>query len=134
MSDTPRLRTHPKDRLAAPVQHIDLPATIATLRKEPHAAVAGHRQIAVFRSGPVTVLAFAFEPGGVLKEHQADGVVTIQTLSGHLHVTAENAGFDVPAGHVIALAPSVQHSVSAAVESTMLLTVCLESGSTGRAD
>jgi quercetin dioxygenase-like cupin family protein len=35
------------------------------------------------------MVSFVFEPGGLPKEHQADGVVTIHALSGHLRVVAE---------------------------------------------
>jgi quercetin dioxygenase-like cupin family protein len=118
-----RLRPHPEDRLAAPVQLIDLPASAAALRREPHGPVAGHRQIAVFRHGPVTLLSFVFEPDGILKEHKAEGVVTILTLSGHLRVVAEEEAYDLTAGRLLALAPNVPHTVMAVAASEMLLTV-----------
>ena len=123
MSPTDRLRPPPEDRLAAPVQLIDLPESTAKLRQEPHNPVAGHRQIAVFRHGPVTLVSFAFEAHGHLKEHKADGVVTILALSGHLRVVAEDEPYDLRAGHVLALAPNVVHSVVALTSSEMLLTV-----------
>jgi len=123
MSDAARLRPHPEERLAAPVQLIDLPATAAALRRESHAAVAGHRQIAVFRRGPVTLVTFTFEPDGVLKEHRADGVLTIHALTGHLRVVAEEETYDLTAGRVLALAPNVPHTVMAVTASEMLLTV-----------
>jgi hypothetical protein len=56
---------------------VDLAATAAALRAEPHSPVSGHRQIAVYRNGPVTLVSFLFEPGGIMKEHRTDGVVTI---------------------------------------------------------
>lgn len=124
MPNTPRLRPHPEDRLAAPVQHIDLPATFAALLREPHPPVSGHRQIAVFRRGHVTILAFAFDAGGLLKEHRADGVVTIHALTGHLKVTFDDATHELAAGQLLALAPGIEHSVQAVQASTMLLTVC----------
>jgi quercetin dioxygenase-like cupin family protein len=123
MSPPDRLRPPPEDRLATPVQLIDLPESAARLRQEPHHAVGGHRQIAVFRHGPVTLLSFAFDPDGILKEHKADGVVTILALSGHLRVVAEDEPFDLTAGRLLALAPNVVHSVMAVTASEMLLTV-----------
>jgi len=123
MPDTPRLRPHPEERLASPVQLVDLTAAAAELRHEPHAAVAGHRQIAVFRSGPVTLLAFAFEADGILKEHQTDGVVTIHALSGHLRIIVDEEAFELTAGRLLALAPHTRHTVLALAPSDMLLTV-----------
>lgn len=123
MPDSTRLRPHPEDRLASPVQLIDLPATSAALRREPHAPVAGHRQIAVFRRGPVTLLTFAFDTDGILKEHQTDGVVTIHALTGHLRVIVDEDAFELTAGRLLALAPSTRHTVLALEPSDMLLTV-----------
>lgn len=124
MSETQRLRQHPHDRFASPVQHFDLHATVEALRKEPHHPVAGHRQIALYKHGSATLLVFDFEAGGFLKEHQADGTVIIQTFAGHLRITAEDSTHELPAGGLLALAGNVKHSVSASGPSTMLLTVC----------
>lgn len=123
MSNPARLRPHPEDRLSPTIQLVDLPATAAALRLEPHHAVAGHRQIAVFRHGPVTLVSFAFEPNGILKEHKADGVVTILALAGHIRVVAEEEAYDLTAGRLLALAPNVVHTVMAVTTSEMLLTV-----------
>jgi len=118
-----RLRPHPEDRLASPVQVVDLAAAAAELRAEPHAPVAGHRQIAVVRHGPVTIIQFVFDEGGLMKEHSAEGVVTIQVLSGMLQVVVEDEARDVGPDELMALAPGVMHSVLALAPSDMLLTV-----------
>lgn len=118
-----RLRQHPEDRLAAPVQLVDLTETATALRSEAHNSVAGHRQIAVYRHGPVTIVSFVFEPDGILKEHSADGVVTILALSGHIRVIAEEQAYDLTAGRLLALAPEIPHTVMAVKASEMLLTV-----------
>jgi quercetin dioxygenase-like cupin family protein len=118
-----RLRVHPEERLAAPVKLVDLAAAADALRKEPHPSVSGHRQIAVFRHGPVTLVLFVFEPGGFLKEHRTDGTVTILVLAGHLRVTAEGKAHELTAGRLLALSPNVPHTVQAVTASEMLLTV-----------
>lgn len=123
MPSNDRLRQHPEDRLAEPIQLIDLPGVAAGLRSEPHGSVAGHRQIAIVRHGPVTVILFAFEAGGVLKEHSAEGVVTIQVLKGRLHLVVGGDSREAGPGQLVALAPGVMHSVRAPVASEMLLTV-----------
>lgn len=123
MPASDRLRVHPEERLAASVKLVDLAATADALRKEPHPSVSGHRQIAVFRHGPVTLVSFIFEPEGYLKEHRTDGTVTIQVLAGHLRVTAEGQTHELTAGRLLALAPNVPHTVQAATASEMLLTV-----------
>lgn len=123
MRPADRLRPHPEDRLASAVQVVSLARTATQLRAEPHPAVAGHRQIAVFRHGPVTMVQFVFEKDGLLKEHQADGVVTIHALAGRLLVIAEDEPHELGPGELVALDPGVMHSVRALAPSEMLLTV-----------
>ncbi len=123
MTPTDRLRPHPDQRLAAPVQFIDCTSVATSLRNEPHASVAGHRQTAVVRHGPVTMLVMAFEAGGQMKEHKADGVVTIHVLSGQLQVSVDAATHVLGVGQLLTLAPGVLHSLSANTPVDMLLTV-----------
>jgi quercetin dioxygenase-like cupin family protein len=118
-----RLRPHPEDRLAAPVQVVDLASAAAELRAEAHPAVAGHRQIAVVRHGPVTIIQFVFDAGGLLKQHRADGVVTIHVLEGRLKVIVEEEVQEIGRDELLALAPGVMHSVEALIPTDMLLTV-----------
>lgn len=119
-----RLRTHPKDRLAPPVQHVDLAAAAAALRAEPHAPVAGHRQLTLVRRGPVSIILFIFEKGGFLKEHRADGEVTIHLLSGSIEVSAGGEAVLLGGGELISLAPGEPHALAAQRPSEMLLTIC----------
>jgi quercetin dioxygenase-like cupin family protein len=128
VKDSERLRPHPEERLASPVEFIDLAARAALLRAEAHPSVSGHRQIAVFRNGSVTLVVFAIEPGGQLKEHRAEGVVTIHALAGRIEVIASGATHLLLPGQLVALAPGVAHSVSAEISSEMLLTVCKTGG------
>ena len=118
-----RLRQHPEDRLAAPVQVVDLAAAASELRAEPHASVSGHRQIAVVRHGPVTIIQFVFEEGGLVREHRAEGVVTIHVLNGRLKVIVDDEAREVGRDEIMALTPGVLHSVLALAPSDMLLTV-----------
>jgi quercetin dioxygenase-like cupin family protein len=123
MSDTDRLRQHPADRLASPVQMVDLAAAADRLRAEAHAPVAGHRQIALVRDEGLTVILFLFEAGGHLKEHRAEGSVTIQVLEGTLVVGAGGGQHELGQGRMVALAPGTMHAVQAPEPATMLLTV-----------
>ena len=124
MSTDDRLRTHPKDRLAPPVQLIDLTEAAVRLRAEAHASIAGHRQLALVRRGSVSLILFAFEAEGFLKEHQAEGEVTIQVLAGRLEVTVAGEVLSIGAGQLVSLASGQSHSVRALETSDMLLTIC----------
>lgn len=126
MSTDDRLREPPKERLDPSVQRIALADAAAALRAEAHDAVNGHRQVALVKRGPLTVILYAFDAGGALKSHRAKGGVTIQALSGKLELTAVEEVIVLGAGELLALAPNVTHSVRALEASEMLLTVCLD--------
>lgn len=105
------------------MQHVNLVAAAAQLRAEAHASVAGHRQLAVVRHGPVSMILFAFEKDGRLKEHKSDGEVTIQVLRGQLSVEVAGETLVLRAGSLVALAPGQRHAVHALEESDMLLSI-----------
>jgi quercetin dioxygenase-like cupin family protein len=128
MGDDERLREHPRERLAGPTQLIDLAEAAAALAAEPHGATEGHRQIAVVRRGPVTVILFVFEPGGVMPEHRAPGDVLLHVLSGRLEVTLADEVVTLVGGQVLAIAPDLPHAVRALARTDMLLTVCRVAG------
>ena len=120
-----RLRPHPSTRFTGPVVSLNLPELARALRSEPHPAKDGHRQAGLVHRGPLRMLLFSFEPGGRLPEHRAPGQVVIHCLRGELAIDAGAAQHRLGAGEALVLEPDVPHSVEAAVESEMLLTVCL---------
>ena len=109
--------------MAVPVHHVDLVAAAAQLRSEAHASVSGHRQLALVRHGPLSMILFAFEKDGRLKEHQTDGEVVIQVLRGQLSVEVAGESRVLRSGSLVALAPGQRHAVHALEESDMLLTI-----------
>lgn len=123
MVDNARLRAHPKERLGAPVQFVDVVDAAAKLRAEPHAGVAGHRQLALVRHGPLSLILFVFEKDGFLKEHQANGEVIIQVLAGRLSIAVGADEYTLGPGTFLSVAPGLRHSVKALDDSDMLLTV-----------
>lgn len=124
MTDPDRLRAHPRDRLADPVQHISLANVAAQLRAEAHEGVAGHRQIAVVRNGPVTLILFVFDRDGALKEHRTDGEVTIHVLAGRMAITVLDREQQLGPGELLSLGRGQAHAVRALEPSEMLLTIC----------
>ncbi len=118
-----RLRPPAAERLAADEECFDLPVLAEELREEDHSAVRGHRQMTIFKKGPVTMVLFAFDADSELKEHAANGIVTIQCVAGSLMVGTAQDEYELHAGQVVALAPKIRHNVKALKRSTMLLTV-----------
>lgn len=124
-----RLRPAPAERFAGDSHLFDLGEALRALRAEKHAAKDGHRQITIFRRPPVAHVLFAFEPGGVLRRHSANGLVTIHVLEGSLRVEADGRDHELAAGQILILAPQVPHDVRAGEASAMLLAVHMEEGS-----
>jgi quercetin dioxygenase-like cupin family protein len=123
---TDRLRPQPETRFAGVARAFDLGAALAALRAEAHESQDGHRQITLFHRPPVAHVLFAFDPGGALKEHAANGLVAIHVLEGRMKVRADGMEHDLPAGQVLILNPGVLHDVRAAEGGAMLLTVHME--------
>lgn len=125
-NDPHRLREHPEDRFAGPQHQFDLTAVVARLRQEMSAGTSGHRQETLYKHGPTSLAFFIFAEGARLATHRTNGTVIIQSINGHLTVTAEDQTNELPAGSLLVLQANVQHEVVAREESEMLLTVHLE--------
>jgi quercetin dioxygenase-like cupin family protein len=71
----------------------------------------------------MTIILFAFEANGILKEHRAEGAMTIQVLAGRLQIVVDEEAREVGPGELMAMAPGVPHSIRALEASDMLLTI-----------
>ncbi|HMN41269.1 MAG TPA: AraC family ligand binding domain-containing protein [Phycisphaerales bacterium] len=132
--ESERLRQHPAERFAAPQHHYNLHEVATRLGREAEAGQAGHRQETLYKHGATTVALFLFGHLTRLPAHRAGGVVVIQVLEGHIQVTAEDRAHDLHAGHLLALAPGVEHDVLAREVSRMLLTVHLDADAANRSE
>jgi quercetin dioxygenase-like cupin family protein len=119
-------RTPPRERFVGTEHLFDLDAEAERLLAESEGPRDGHRQITLFRGGGVSILLFAFEPGGRLRDHAADGYVSVLTLSGEVVMTTAEQEHRMPSGHLLVLRPGIRHDVRAEVASRMLLTVRLD--------
>jgi quercetin dioxygenase-like cupin family protein len=128
MTPDDRSRTHPHERLSGAMHHVNLVDALAGLRAEAHPGTHGHRQLAIVRHGALSIVLFAFESDGRIKEHQTNGEVTIQVLSGAIEVTIGTGPVVIRAGEILALEPGQPHAVRALETSDMLLTVCRHVG------
>ncbi|HEY6088439.1 MAG TPA: cupin domain-containing protein [Gemmatimonadaceae bacterium] len=123
MAPKHRLRPSPSERFAGPEHRIELASALDALRKEPHEGKDGHRQITVFRKGPLRLVLFAFEAGGTLPAHRAPGLVVIHVLRGTVSVRTPSETHDLTAGRILVLDPEVGHDVKAHEQADMLLTI-----------
>lgn len=119
----PRMRTPPEQRFAGPEHLIDLDAIAEQIKAE-HPPEHGHWQMVIFRRGGMTLALYCFEAGGSLREHTADGLMTIQPLDKPMVVHTPQQTHEVAPGQLVTLDPGVPHDVQAAKGGRMLLTVC----------
>jgi quercetin dioxygenase-like cupin family protein len=59
-----------------------------------------------------------------IKEHRAEGRISIHTIVGHLRLKLSDQMVEVPAGHLLALDRGITYDVEAVEESVFLLTIC----------
>jgi quercetin dioxygenase-like cupin family protein len=118
-----RLRQHPTDRFAGPEHIFNLPEVANSLQQEAHQAQNGHRQVTIFHRDAVTMVLFAFEAGGEMREHRANGLVNIHVLEGRMSITTPSQTYQLQTGNLLVLDAEVPHSVRAEAASRMLLTV-----------
>lgn len=119
-------RRPPRERFVGSEHLFDLDAEGERLSAEPDGIRDGHRQITLFRGGGVSIVLFDFERGGSLKDHAADGYVTIEVLGGDLHVTTAEGQHRMRDRSLLVLRPGVGHDVRATAATRMLLTVRLD--------
>jgi quercetin dioxygenase-like cupin family protein len=119
-------RTPPRERFAGHEHLFDLTTEGDRLRAESRDAYDGHRQITLFRGDDVSIVLFDFDAGGFLKDHAADGHVTVHVLSGDIRMTTATEDYPMSAGSLLVLKPGVTHDVRAETESRVLLTVRLD--------
>lgn len=119
-------RTPPRERFEGSEHLFDLAIESQRLRDEPGGARDGHRQITLFRGGGVSIVLFDFEADGQLKDHAADGYVTVLVLSGEIRMATVEEQHQMSSGSLLVLRPGIRHDVEAVTASTVLLTVRLD--------
>ncbi len=71
----------------------------------------------------VNITLFAFDQGEEISAHTSPGDAMIQVLDGSARITIDGQQLDAKAGEVVVMPANVPHSVYAATQFKMLLTV-----------
>ena len=77
----------------------------------------------LLKAADLRLVLIAMEAGAKMKEHHADGTVSIHALQGSLCVHAQEQAHDLHAGQILTLAAGIKHDVEAREESAFLLTI-----------
>ena len=106
------------DRMA----HFDLNYEIAdAATRKPWAA--GHYAKTLFKKHDFRVVLITMEPGAQMKEHHADGTISMQILNGKVRMNIGGKAHELSAGNLFTLAASIRHDVEALDDSAFLLTI-----------
>ena len=77
----------------------------------------------LLKSDDLRVLLIAMETGAKLKEHHADGTVSIHALEGTLCIHVQGQTHNLRAGQILTLEPGIKHDLEAREDSALLLTI-----------
>jgi quercetin dioxygenase-like cupin family protein len=69
------------------------------------------------------VVLFAMERGATLKEHHADGSITVHVLQGEIRFRTRDHDFPLRTGQMLTLGRSIRHTVESVGDSAFLLTI-----------
>ena len=84
---------------------------------------SGHFAKTLFKKHDLRVVLITMENAAKMKEHHADGTISIQVLKGHIRVTVNGKPHDLGVGNLFTLAASIRHDVEAVGDSAFLLTI-----------
>jgi quercetin dioxygenase-like cupin family protein len=77
----------------------------------------------LFKKDDFRAVLIAMEGSAKMKEHHADGTVSVQVLKGRIRVGVEGKVYDLPTGNMLTLGASVKHEVESLEDSAFLLTI-----------
>jgi quercetin dioxygenase-like cupin family protein len=111
--------------LAQPLLQFDLAAEIEHLQREDSwQRGTGRSSRTLVKQPDFRIVLVAMKAATEMKEHRADGRISIQTIVGHVRLKLPEQTIEVPAGHLLALDRCITHEVVAVEESVFLLTIC----------
>jgi quercetin dioxygenase-like cupin family protein len=117
----PHRRTHAPP-MAAPYMEFDLLAEVHRLKAEATWST-GQNARTLVKYDDLRVVLTTLQSGARMPEHQTDGRLSVQVLSGHIQVRASGRTFNLRAGGLLALDRGIRHDVTAVEESAFLLTL-----------
>ncbi len=88
----------------------------------------------LFKKPDFRMVMITMDKGSILKEHHADGTISVQVLKGTIRFTVQGKSHELGTNHVLTLAASIRHEVEALDEAAFLLTIAWPDGNKARRD
>jgi quercetin dioxygenase-like cupin family protein len=104
------------------VSSLDLASELAGSREHKPWPSGLHSKL-LFKADDLRLVLITMETGARIKEHHADGSISIHVLEGALRIHVEAQAQDLHAGQILTLAPGIKHDVEARADSAFLLTI-----------
>ena len=83
----------------------------------------GHFARTLFKKPDFRMVLISMDKGSILKEHHADGTISVQVLKGSIRFTAQGDDHGLQVNGLLTLGSSIKHKVEALEESAFLLTI-----------
>ena len=109
--------------MEVPLRVVRFEDQIAILRKEPAWEHGQRVAKTLVKEGGLSVLLTLMRSGTALHEHRTEGAVTIQCLAGRMTLNAHGGATELIEGEMVALDRGIEHSVEAATETALLVTI-----------
>lgn len=110
--------------LAEPLLQIDLERELQQLRREDSwQRETGRSSKTLAKYPDFRIVLILMKAGTQMRQHRAEGRVSIQQLKGQVRIHLADRSVDVSAGHLLVLDCGVLHDVEAQEESALLLTI-----------
>ena len=84
---------------------------------------SGHFAKTLFKKHDFRVVLITMENAARMKEHHADGTISVHVLQGQIRFTVHGKPHDLKSGNLITLGASIRHEVEALEDSAFLLTI-----------
>lgn len=83
----------------------------------------GHYAKTLFKKADFRIVLISMERASILKEHHADGTISVLVLKGSIRFTTQGVSHDLWTSNVLMLDASIKHEVEALEECAFLLTI-----------
>lgn len=84
---------------------------------------AGHYAKTLFKKEDFRTVLITMEPNSRMKEHHADGTLSVQVIQGVIRFTAQGKAHELRTGNLVTLGASIPHEVESLEDSAFLLTI-----------
>ena len=108
--------------MVEPVAEFNLKQELEELQQKKPWPSGIHSKL-LFKKDDFRCLLIAMEPSARIKEHHADGTISVQLLRGRIRFNTQAKQHELAAGSLLGLGASIKHDITAIEDSAFLLTI-----------